>query len=156
MPIFGSLLLNLLFKGVDQGVIMQMSKFFELAIADSFLKDSFSFKAESSFYPPHNISKHNDNRFVLEVAVAGFTQEDLEIILDKNTLVVTGNMKTNRVLDNSVTYLHKGIGTRSFKKSFVLERYLVVDNITLNDGILTITLERVVPEEEQPKILEIG
>ena len=65
-------------------------------------------------------------------------------------------MRTNKVLDNSVTYLHKGIGTRSFKKSFVLERYLVVDNITLTDGILTITLERVVPEEEQPKILEIG
>ena len=134
---------------------MQMSKFFELAIADSFLKDSFSFKAESSYYPPHNILKHNDNKFVLELAVAGFTQEDLNVVLDKNTLVVTGNKKRDDKTD-SVAYLHKGIGTRSFNKSFVLERYLVVKDVKLSDGILRVTLERVVPEEEQPRILEIG
>ena len=134
---------------------MQMSKFFELAIADSFLKDSFSFKAESSYYPPHNILKHNDNKFVLELAVAGFTQEDLHVVLDKNTLVVTGNKKKDDSSD-SVAYLHKGIGTRSFNKSFVLERYLVVKDVKLSDGILKVTLERVVPEEEKPRILEIG
>lgn len=134
---------------------MQMSKFFELAIADSFLKDSFSFKTESSYYPPHNILKHNDNKFVLELAVAGFTQEDLHVVLDKNTLVVTGDKKRKETDDN-VAYLHKGIGTRSFNKSFVLERYLVVEDVKLSDGILKITLERVVPEEEQPRILEIG
>lgn len=135
-----------------------MSKFFELAIADSFLKDSldsFSFKAESSYYPPHNILKHNDNKFVLELAVAGFTQEDLHVVLDKNTLVVTGDKKRNEIDDN-VAYIHKGIGTRSFNKSFVLERYLVVEDVKLSDGILKITLERVVPEEEKPRILEIG
>jgi len=131
-----------------------MSKFFELAIADSFLKDSFSFKTESSYYPPHNILKHNDNKFVLEIAVAGFSQEELEVLLDKNTLVVTGEKKRSE--DLSVSYLHKGIGNRSFKKSFVLERYLVVDDVNLSDGILKIVLERVVPEEEQPRILEIG
>ena len=134
---------------------MQMSKFFELAIADSFLKDSFSFKAESSYYPPHNILKHNDNKFVLELAVAGFTQEDLHVVLDKNTLVVTGDKKRDDKSD-SVAYLHKGIGTRSFNKSFVLERYLVVKDVKLSDGILKVTLERVVPEEEKPRILEIG
>ena len=134
---------------------MQMSKFFELAIADSFLKDSFSFKTESSFYPPHNILKHNDNKFVLELAVAGFTQEDLNVVLDKNTLVVTGEKKRNE-MDDNVAYLHKGIGTRSFNKSFVLERYLVVEDVKLSDGILKITLERVVPEEELPKVLQIG
>ena len=133
---------------------MQMSKFFELAIADSFLKDSFSFKTESSYYPPHNILKHNDNKFVLEIAVAGFSQEELEVLLDKNTLVVTGEKKRSE--DLSVSYLHKGIGNRSFKKSFVLERYLIVDDVNLSDGILKIVLERVVPEEEQPRILEIG
>ena len=134
---------------------MQMSKFFELAIADSFLKDSFSFKAESSFYPPHNILKHNDNKFVLEIAVAGFTQEDLHVVLDKNTLVVTGNKKKDQNAE-SFDYLHKGIGTRSFNKSFVLERYLIVKDVKLSDGILRIVLERVVPEEEQHRILEIG
>jgi len=134
---------------------MQMSKFFELAIADSFLKDSFSFKADSNFYPPHNILKHNDNKFVLELAVAGFTQDDLHVVLDKNTLVVTGEKKRNETDDN-VSYLHKGIGTRSFNKSFVLERYLVVEDVKLSDGILKITLERVVPEEELPKVLQIG
>jgi len=134
---------------------MQMSKFFELAIADSFLKDSFSFKTESNYYPPHNILKHNDNKFVLELAVAGFTQEDLHVVLDKNTLVVTGEKKRNETDDN-VAYLHKGIGTRSFNKSFVLERYLVVEDVKLSDGILKITLERVVPEEELPKVLQIG
>ena len=131
-----------------------MSKFFELAIADSFLKDSFSFKTESSFYPPHNILKHNDNKFVLEIAVAGFSQEELEVLLDKNTLIVTGEKKSTG--NTSISYLHKGIGNRSFKKSFVLERYLVVDDVNLSDGILKIVLERVVPEEEQPRILEIG
>ncbi len=134
---------------------MQMSKFFELAIADSFLKDSFSFKTDSSFYPPHNILKHNDNRFVLEIAVAGFTQEDLNVVLDRNTLVVTGEKKKDESLD-SVAYIHKGIGTRSFNKSFVLERYLIVKDVKLSDGILKIVLERVVPEEELPRVLEIG
>lgn len=134
---------------------MQMSKFFELAIADSFLKDSFSFKADSNFYPPHNILKYNDNKFVLELAVAGFTQEDLHVVLDKTNLVVTGEKKRNET-DNNVAYLHKGIGTRSFNKSFVLERYLIVQDVKLSDGILKITLERVVPEEELPKVLQIG
>lgn len=134
---------------------MQMSKFFELAIADSFLKDSFSFKSDSNYYPPHNILKHNDNKFVLEIAVAGFTQDDLHVVLDKTTLVVTGEKKRKET-DEVVDYLHKGIGTRSFNKSFVLERYLVVEDIKLSDGILTIVLERVVPEEELPKVLEIG
>ena len=134
---------------------MQMSKFFELAIADSFLKDSFSFKADSNYYPPHNILKHNDNKFVLEIAVAGFTQEDLHVVLDKNTLVVTGDKKREENIE-SVAYLHKGIGTRSFNKSFVLERYLVVKDVKLSDGILKVVLERVVPEEEKPRILEIG
>ena len=90
----------------------------------------------------------------MEIAVAGFSQEELEVLLDKNTLIVTGEKKSSEGI--SVSYLHKGIGNRSFKKSFVLERYLVVDDVNLSDGILKIVLERVVPEEEQPRILEIG
>ena len=91
----------------------------------------------------------------MEIAVAGFKQEDLHVVLDKNTLVVTGDKKKDQNSD-SFDYLHKGIGTRSFNKSFVLERYLIVKDVKLSDGILKIILERVVPEEEQPRILEIG
>lgn len=137
---------------------MQMSKFFELAIVDSML-DSFNVKTTemTSLYPPHNILKFSDNRFVLEIAVAGFKQEDLKIVLDKNNLIITGDKKKNEnVSIIETSYLHKGIGTRSFEKSFVLERYLNVQDISLSDGILSIVLERVIPEEELPKVLEIG
>ena len=137
---------------------MQMSKFFELAIVDSML-DSFNVKTTeiTSLYPPHNILKFSDNRFVLEIAVAGFKQEELKIVLDKNNLIITGDKKKNssdEILE--VNYLHKGIGTRSFEKSFVLERYLNVQDISLSDGILSVVLERVIPEEELPKVLQIG
>ena len=92
-----------------------------------------------------------------DLAVAGFKQEELKIVLDKNNLIITGDKKKNssdEILE--VNYLHKGIGTRSFEKSFVLERYLNVQDISLSDGILSVVLERVIPEEELPKVLQIG
>ena len=75
---------------------MQMSKFFELAIIDS-MTDGWNFRSpESNYYPPHNILKLSDDSFALEFAVAGFKQEELEVLLDKNTLVISGKKKIGR------------------------------------------------------------
>lgn len=136
---------------------MQMSKFFELAIIDS-MTDGWNFRnSESNYYPPHNVLKLSDDSFALEFAVAGFKQEELEVLLDKNSLVISGKKKSDdesQITD--ISYHYKGISTRSFKKSFQLEKYLEVTNVSLSDGILKILLERIVPEEEKPKILTIS
>ena len=136
---------------------MQMSKFFELAIIDS-MTDGWNFRSpESNYYPPHNILKLSYDSFALEFAVAGFKQEELEVLLDKNTLVISGKKKSeDKSQITDISYHYKGISTRSFKKSFQLEKYLEVVDVSLSDGILKILLERIVPEEEKPKILTIS
>ena len=101
-------------------------------------------------YPPHSIVKTDENTFRVELAVAGFSEEELTINLEKQKLTVDGKKaKDDR------EYLHKGISTRKFSRTFRLNDNVVVKGANLNNGILEIDLEIVVPEEHKPKQIPI-
>ena len=101
-------------------------------------------------YPPYNIRRKADNKYILEIAVAGFRKSDLDISLDNNALVVAGKRDTT---ENE--YIHKGMSTRHFKRSWSLARYMEVDDAKFEDGVLKLELVRNVPEELKPKKIKI-
>jgi molecular chaperone IbpA len=105
-------------------------------------------------YPPYNIVKHSDNKFVIELAVAGFKDGDITVTVDKNLLTIEGAQALE--LNSNVEYLHRGISARNFARTFTLADHVEVVDAVVTNGIMGITLERVVPEELQPKKIAIS
>ncbi len=107
----------------------------------------------SSGYPPYNIVRiEEDNTYIISLAVAGFTMDDLDVVQDSKVLTVTGTAPEQ---DESVEYLHRGIAGRSFQRKFQLADYVEVENATLELGVLNITLKQNVPDELLPKQIKI-
>jgi molecular chaperone IbpA len=103
-------------------------------------------------YPPHNIVKYDDKNFEIELAIAGFVQSDLTIELKDNVLTVKGDRPARRP---ETQYVHRGISTRKFAKSFRLSEYTEVTGASLHDGILSIGLAVKLPEEKSPVLIKI-
>lgn len=108
----------------------------------------------TSSYPPYNIYKKNDVDFAIELAVAGFAKEECSVELINGQLEISGKKNTEETAVEP-QYLHKGISARSFKLKFQLSDEVNVGKIALVDGILNISLHRVIPEEKKPKLLTI-
>ena len=107
----------------------------------------------SGGYPPYNIVKEKDKEeYTISLAVAGFGKDDLEITLHDGELAIEGKISEK---DDDSNYLHKGIGTRQFKRTFRLADYMEVKDSSFKDGILNVHLMRNVPEEKQPKKIAI-
>lgn len=104
-------------------------------------------------YPPYNIAQINEDEFMISLAVAGFGMDNLDITKDKNILRVEGTGPVPG--DEDVHYLHKGIGGRNFRREFTLADHVEVVDASLSLGMLNICLKREVPEELQPKKIEI-
>lgn len=104
-------------------------------------------------YPPYNILKLDENNYTIELAVAGFSMDELNITQTRNELLVEGVPYTKET--NNSGYLHKGIANRSFKRVFALADHVEVKSAMLELGILKIDLERVVPEELKPRKISI-
>ena len=104
-------------------------------------------------YPPHNVVKDEEMKYTLEIAVAGFKQEHIDIEVKDHILTVSGNRPQRR---DSSAYVHKGISARNWKKSFRLSEYTEVTGADLIDGILTVKLEVILPEEKLPRKITIG
>ena len=107
----------------------------------------------STNYPPHNVIKTGDNTVTIEVAVAGFAEGEIDIALDKRLLTITGNKQRDD--DAAHEYLHRGISSRDFKQTFPLAEHVEVKGATIRDGILTVLLEREIPESAKPKSIAI-
>ena len=105
-------------------------------------------------YPPLNIIKIDNDEFVMEFAVAGFTKEDIEITTHKGELTVSGEKKDKELSEGAV-YIQKGIAARKFVRKFTLPEYTEVLSAKAEDGILTINLVRSIPEEQKPKTVTI-
>ena len=103
-------------------------------------------------YPPYNIVQINEDEFMISLAVAGFGQDNIKIIKDKNFLVIEGTPVSP---DEEIKFLHKGIGNRSFKREFKLADHVDIVNAHLELGILSIYLKREIPEEQKPKTIAI-
>ena len=104
-------------------------------------------------YPPYNILKHSDDSYELEVAVTGFAQEEITVEIDKNQLVVKGERKRDE--DADTQYIHRGLATRDFTRSWTLAEHMEVGDGRIKNGVLTIELKRVVPEALKPRVLKI-
>lgn len=102
-------------------------------------------------YPPYNIIKLDETRYVVEIAVAGFTMDDLAVEFAEDKLTISGSAKPN----TSEEYLYRGIGARNFTRSFVLNDQIVVRDAVLADGMLRVNLERVVPDHKKPRKIEL-
>jgi molecular chaperone IbpA len=104
-------------------------------------------------FPPHNIIKLDDLRYLVELAVAGFSKDEIEISVDSGNLIIKGEKKEK---DTNVQYLHRGIGTRSFTKTLTVADTVEVRGAEFTDGILRIALENIIPDSKKPRKIEIG
>ena len=104
-------------------------------------------------YPPYNIETTGENAYRIELAVAGFKPEELNIEVKENLLTVTGRKAAN---DEAKTYLHRGLAERSFERRFQLADYVVVTDAALADGLLAVSLKREIPEALKPRRIEIA
>jgi molecular chaperone IbpA len=104
-------------------------------------------------FPPHNIIKLDDTHYVVELAVAGFSKDEIEITTQDGTLTIKGDKKEGQT---DVQYLHRGIGTRSFTKQLTIADTVEVKGAEFKDGILRVGLENVIPEAKKPRKIEIS
>jgi molecular chaperone IbpA len=104
-------------------------------------------------YPPHNIVKYNDSEYAIEVAVAGFSKEEITVEVDQDQLIVRGVQKTEET--SGKEYLHKGLASRNFEQTWTLAEYMEVKDAEVKDGMLVISIERVVPEALKPRLITI-
>jgi len=103
-------------------------------------------------YPPYNVLKHDEDHFEIEVAVAGFDKADISVEVDQDQLVVKGSREKE---EDATKYLHRGLAARNFERVFTLADHIEVGEAEITNGILRIKLTRIVPEELQPRRIEI-
>ena len=103
-------------------------------------------------YPPHNIVKYDDTHYGIEVAVAGFSKDEITVEFDQDQLMITGKKATTA---EGVEYLHRGLAARDFEQQFTLAEYMEVRGAEVKDGMLKIQIERIVPEALKPRQIEI-
>jgi len=103
-------------------------------------------------YPPHNIVRYDEDNYAIELAVAGFSMDDIDIEWDKNILTIKAIKK---IKDNEGEYVHRGISQKKFVRTFTLADHIHVSGAELNDGILSVKLELIIPDELKPRKIQI-
>ena len=118
--------------------------------------DAAAKNEKQTTYPPYNIELVSEDKYRITMAIAGFSESDVEIVVQENTLVVSGNKPSTNTEDTAKQYLHKGISERNFERKFQLGDHVKVLNADMQNGLLNIELERVIPEAKKPRKIEIG
>ena len=103
-------------------------------------------------YPPYDIVKHSDTLYDIQVALAGYSKDDIEVEVKENTLLIKSVKKEE---DDKVEVLHRGISKRYFERSFTIADDVKVNSAELKDGLLIVSLERVIPEHKKPRLIKI-
>jgi molecular chaperone IbpA len=107
----------------------------------------------SSNYPPFNIAKIAENIYDISIAVTGFEKDEITVQVEANELTVRGERKTSDQLEPE--YLHRGLALRDFEKTFTLAEHMKVKKAEIKNGILLIQIERHIPEELKPRVIDI-
>ena len=116
------------------------------------LLEAAATETASTGYPPYNIERTGENEYRIEIAVAGFRPEELNVEVKENLLTVQGRKTAN---DETKTFLHRGLAERNFERRFQLADYVVVTDANLQDGLLSLSLRRELPEALKPRRIEI-
>ena len=119
---------------------------------DRLLGPSTQYVSNSQGYPPYNIRKEGDTKYFIELAVAGLSEDDLEVELKESVLEIRSKQST----EDEANYVHRGIAKRSFMRSFTLSDDIVVKGCGLVNGMLTVELEKIIPEEKRARLIPIG
>lgn len=109
---------------------------------------------QGSGFPPYDIIREGNEDYRIVMAVAGFSEEEIDIVLRENQLTVTGKHKPQEKAEE-ITWLHRGIARRNFERHFRLADHVQVKSANLNDGLLEIHLQRIVPETQRPQVIPI-
>jgi molecular chaperone IbpA len=104
-------------------------------------------------YPPHNIVKYADDSYGIEVAVAGFNKDEITVEVDQDQLTIRG--VKDRPNDSTIEYLHRGLAARDFEQTFTLAEYMEVRGAKVDNGMLQIDIQRIIPEALKPRQIEI-
>jgi molecular chaperone IbpA len=104
-------------------------------------------------YPPYNVIRKDDGHFLIEIAVAGFSKDDIDLTLEKGVLTVTGKKHSGA---DTRDYTHRGISQRGFERSFTIADTIKVIGADIVDGLLVIILENDIPEEDKPQTINLG
>ena len=112
----------------------------------------------NSNYPPYNIHKLSETDYKIEIALAGYSKDDIELELKENTLTVRNKAKEKVINENGNGngVIHNGISTRQFERSFTISEDIKVKNAELKNGLLNIDLERIIPEEKKSRLIDIN
>lgn len=110
-----------------------------------------AYRTNSQSYPPYDLLKLDEDTYRLSLAVAGFTRDEINISVDNGSLIIKGEI--TEVTDAEV--VHKGIATRKFTRTFALGEYMEVTGAEMKDGMLHISVDRIIPEDKKPKLIEI-
>ena len=116
------------------------------------LHDHYALHQTNTGFPPYNIRKEGDSNFVIELALAGLSQDDLEVEIADSTLTVRS---VERKQEEDGEVIHRGISYRKFSRSWTLADDVVVNDAKMANGMLTVHLERVVPDEKKPRTIKI-
>ena len=105
-------------------------------------------------YPPHNVVKIDETRYAIEIAVAGFKRHEINVEIEQEVITVRGDCETPNE-STSRQYLHRGLSSRNFERSWQLAEHMVVEGAEMKDGILTVSLKYVIPEEKKARVIDI-
>ena len=142
---------------LDLQEMLNLTSPFSVGIDDFFRRIDNVSRNNSQSYPPYNITKVDDEHFVIEIACAGFGKDNIDIEVQENELRVIGDKSDpnpERIANSSA--IHTGIAARKWNRKFVLSDDVQVGSASIEDGILSIPITKIIPEEKKPKKISIG
>jgi molecular chaperone IbpA len=104
-------------------------------------------------YPPYNVARIDENSYNIEMAVTGFEKSEVEVTVERNELTIRGERSDTEM--QAPEYLHRGLALRNFERSFTLAEHMKVVSAEIKNGVLTVKLEREIPEELKPRVIDI-
>lgn len=104
-------------------------------------------------YPPYNVAKLQENLYEIEMAVTGFEKDEIKVTIEQNELTIVGDR--NKDNDVTVEFLHRGLALRDFERKFTLAEHMKIVSATIKNGILQIRIEREIPEEMKPRVIDV-
>ena len=136
---------------------LSLTPFFRHSVGFDQLNDLFDTHAsDEKAFPPYDIVKAGENHYRIVMAIAGYSEADITITLENDTLKVSGQQERENVQRSDEAYLHRGIARRAFERSFRLAEHMKVENAELSNGLLTVHLLREIPEEKKPQMIPIN